>query len=63
MLSLFICLMDCKWDLSSAEFIILFYNVGNSMGYFLGAVCWLIRCYIFYYVYILNFKFSNAPFL
>ena len=41
--------------------LLFFYSVGNTVGYLLRDVCWLIRGCIYYYFYIANYKLITGP--
>ena len=61
-LLLFLCSFDCKWNLLSGRFNIV-YIVDNNIGYLLRDVCWLIHGYNSYNVYLASYKLDNAPFV
>ena len=42
---------------------IFFYTVDNNIGFLLRYVCWLIHGYIYYFVFIVNYKLDSAPFI
>ena len=38
-----------------------FYIVDSNIGYLLRDMCWLTHGYIYYSIYIVNYKLDNAP--
>ena len=40
-----------------------FYIFDINIGYLLQDVCWLIHGFIYYFVYIVNYKLDKAPFI